>query len=84
MKKWSGQLPRRNYKNPSYSTKVFLGGVPWDITEGKFFISLAIHGKYKLREIAGLLLRRKCLTKTTGRPSSRLDHDKSSVVLQPA
>jgi len=34
MKKWSGQLPRRNYKNPSYSTKVFLGGVPWDITEG--------------------------------------------------
>ena len=48
MKKWSGQLPRRNYKNPSYSTKVFLGGVPWDITEGKFFI--------KLREIAGLLL----------------------------
>ena len=35
MKKWSGQLPRRNYKNPSYSTKVFLGGVPWDITEGK-------------------------------------------------
>lgn len=31
---WSGQLPPRNYKNPIYSCKVFLGGVPWDITEG--------------------------------------------------
>ncbi|XP_063044029.1 cytoplasmic polyadenylation element-binding protein 1 isoform X2 [Engraulis encrasicolus] len=30
---WSGQLPARNYKNPVYSCKVFLGGVPWDITE---------------------------------------------------
>lgn len=30
---WSGQLPPRNYKNPVYSCKVFLGGVPWDITE---------------------------------------------------
>ena len=31
---WSGQLPPKNYKNPTYSCKVFLGGVPWDITEG--------------------------------------------------
>ncbi|CAG2198175.1 CPEB [Mytilus edulis] len=30
---WSGQLPPRNHKNPTYSCKVFLGGVPWDITE---------------------------------------------------
>ncbi|XP_071789324.1 uncharacterized protein [Asterias amurensis] len=30
---WSGVLPPRNYKNPVYSCKVFLGGVPWDITE---------------------------------------------------
>ncbi|XP_048376428.1 cytoplasmic polyadenylation element-binding protein 1-like isoform X4 [Stegostoma tigrinum] len=30
---WRGQLPPRNYKNPIYSCKVFLGGVPWDITE---------------------------------------------------
>lgn len=42
MKKWSGQLPRRNYKNPSYSTKVFLGGVPWDITEGMQTLMLFI------------------------------------------
>ncbi|CAK9298356.1 unnamed protein product [Gordionus sp. m RMFG-2023] len=30
---WSGQLPPRVYRNPVYSTKIFLGGVPWDITE---------------------------------------------------
>uniref|UniRef100_A0A8C2A032 Cytoplasmic polyadenylation element binding protein 1b n=1 Tax=Cyprinus carpio TaxID=7962 RepID=A0A8C2A032_CYPCA len=32
---WSGQLPPRHYQNPIYSCKVFLGGVPWDITEGR-------------------------------------------------
>ena len=31
---WSGQLPPKVYRNPAYSCKVFLGGVPWDITEG--------------------------------------------------
>ncbi|KAF2361579.1 RNA recognition motif domain [Trinorchestia longiramus] len=30
---WSGQLPVRVHKNPFYSCKVFLGGVPWDVTE---------------------------------------------------
>jgi len=30
---WSGQLPLRRHKNPTYSPRVFLGGVPWDITE---------------------------------------------------
>jgi len=30
---WSGQLPPRQHQNPLYSTKVFCGGVPWDITE---------------------------------------------------
>ncbi|XP_071530049.1 uncharacterized protein orb [Panulirus ornatus] len=30
---WSGQLPSRMHKNPIYSCKVFLGGVPWDVTE---------------------------------------------------
>ena len=30
---WSGHLPARTYKNATYSCKVFLGGVPWDITE---------------------------------------------------
>ncbi|KAL5257438.1 hypothetical protein ACHWQZ_G012397 [Mnemiopsis leidyi] len=30
---WCGELPPRRYKTPTYSCKVFLGGVPWDITE---------------------------------------------------
>uniref|UniRef100_A0A8C4QG11 RRM domain-containing protein n=1 Tax=Eptatretus burgeri TaxID=7764 RepID=A0A8C4QG11_EPTBU len=30
---WIGKLPPRIYKNPGFSTKVFLGGVPHDITE---------------------------------------------------
>jgi len=30
---WSGQLPPRTHKNPVYSCKIFLGGVPWDVTE---------------------------------------------------
>ncbi|XP_026470782.1 cytoplasmic polyadenylation element-binding protein 1-B isoform X2 [Ctenocephalides felis] len=30
---WSGVLPKRSSKITGYSSKVFLGGVPWDITE---------------------------------------------------
>merc|ERR1719357_1258914 len=30
---WSGQLPPRQHQNPMYSNKVFIGGVPWDISE---------------------------------------------------
>lgn len=30
---WSGTLPTRSFENPNFSVKVFLGGVPWDITE---------------------------------------------------
>ncbi|XP_044742446.1 cytoplasmic polyadenylation element-binding protein 1 isoform X1 [Chrysoperla carnea] len=30
---WSGVLPPRSQKITGYSSKVFLGGVPWDITE---------------------------------------------------
>lgn len=37
---WSGQLPPRNNKDPLYSCKVFLGGVPWDITEGNGDLTL--------------------------------------------
>ncbi|XP_068708227.1 cytoplasmic polyadenylation element-binding protein 1-like [Montipora foliosa] len=48
MKKWSGQLPRRNYKNPSYSTKVFLGGVPWDITEASLVMSFKPFGSVRV------------------------------------
>lgn len=30
---WSGTLPPRSEKNAVYSCKVFLGGVPWDLSE---------------------------------------------------
>ena len=31
---WKGKLPPKSYKTPVvYSTKVFVGGLPWDITE---------------------------------------------------
>lgn len=30
---WSGVLPQRTQKPTGYSSKVFLGGLPWDITE---------------------------------------------------
>ena len=40
---WSGRLPARNYKNPVYSNKVFLGGVPWDITDGMTQNNANIH-----------------------------------------
>ena len=33
---WNGELPPKTTKsNQGYSCKVFLGGVPWDVTEGK-------------------------------------------------
>lgn len=30
---WSGDMPPRNYTNPKFSLKIFVGGVPWDIDE---------------------------------------------------
>ncbi|XP_070256559.1 cytoplasmic polyadenylation element-binding protein 1 isoform X1 [Myotis yumanensis] len=41
---WSGQLPPRNYKSPVYSCKVFLGGVPWDITEAGLVNTFRVFG----------------------------------------
>uniref|UniRef100_A0A3P9APR6 RRM domain-containing protein n=1 Tax=Esox lucius TaxID=8010 RepID=A0A3P9APR6_ESOLU len=41
---WSGQLPPRNYKNPVYSCKVFLGGVPWDVTEASLVNTFSVYG----------------------------------------
>ncbi|XP_063437439.1 cytoplasmic polyadenylation element-binding protein 1-like isoform X2 [Mytilus trossulus] len=45
---WSGQLPPRNHKNPTYSCKVFLGGVPWDITESGLQTSFGKFGAFKI------------------------------------
>ena len=45
---WSGQLPPRRYRNPVYSTKVFLGGVPWDITEETLLNTFKPFGNLKV------------------------------------
>uniref|UniRef100_UPI00358E5DE2 cytoplasmic polyadenylation element-binding protein 1-like n=1 Tax=Myxine glutinosa TaxID=7769 RepID=UPI00358E5DE2 len=34
---WCGSLPSHVFKNPIFSPKVFLGGVPWDMTEVSIF-----------------------------------------------
>uniref|UniRef100_A0AAQ5XRX8 RRM domain-containing protein n=1 Tax=Amphiprion ocellaris TaxID=80972 RepID=A0AAQ5XRX8_AMPOC len=41
---WSGQLPPRSNKDPLYSCKVFLGGVPWDITEAGLINTFSGYG----------------------------------------
>lgn len=41
---WSGQLPPRRHKNPTYSPRVFLGGVPWDITEAALLHTFQVFG----------------------------------------
>jgi hypothetical protein len=44
---WSGQLPPRSSTagpNSSYSTKIFLGGVPWDISEQTLVQVISDHG----------------------------------------
>ncbi|XP_069101982.1 cytoplasmic polyadenylation element-binding protein 1-like isoform X1 [Argopecten irradians] len=45
---WSGQLCPRNHKNPTYSCKVFLGGVPWDITEAGLQSAFNKFGNFKI------------------------------------
>ncbi|XP_076863062.1 cytoplasmic polyadenylation element-binding protein 1a isoform X2 [Brachyhypopomus gauderio] len=45
---WIGQLPPRNYKNPIYSCKVFLGGVPWDVTEASLLNTFSVFGPLKV------------------------------------
>ncbi|XP_026856408.2 cytoplasmic polyadenylation element-binding protein 1a [Electrophorus electricus] len=45
---WAGQLPPRSYKNPIYSCKVFLGGVPWDVTEASLLNTFSMFGPLKV------------------------------------
>ncbi|XP_077314638.1 cytoplasmic polyadenylation element-binding protein 1-B-like [Lithobates pipiens] len=40
---WRGQLPPRN-KNQVYSCKVFLGGLPWDVTESSLIKAFRAFG----------------------------------------
>lgn len=45
---WSGQLPTKVHKNPTFSCKVFLGGVPWDITEVALMTAFKPFGPIKI------------------------------------
>ncbi|XP_057185170.1 cytoplasmic polyadenylation element-binding protein 1a isoform X2 [Triplophysa rosa] len=45
---WEGHLPLQHYKNPVYSCKVFLGGVPWDITEASLLSTFSVFGPLKV------------------------------------
>ncbi|KAL3179751.1 hypothetical protein MRX96_037739 [Rhipicephalus microplus] len=44
---WSGTLPPRTLKSSSLSCKVFLGGVPWDISEPGLVEAFASFGNIK-------------------------------------
>ncbi|VBB28061.1 unnamed protein product [Acanthocheilonema viteae] len=45
---WKGELPPRNYCNPVFSSKVFIGGVPWDITESALLDSFSKYGSCRV------------------------------------
>ncbi|KAK7588069.1 hypothetical protein V9T40_005314 [Parthenolecanium corni] len=45
---WSGKLPKRSFKRGPYSSKVFLGGVSWDITEEMLICSFHRFGNVKV------------------------------------
>lgn len=46
---WSGQLPVKPHKNPIYSPKVFLGGVPFDISDGQLVEAFAGYGSIRVQ-----------------------------------
>lgn len=46
---WSGQLPVRTHKNPVYSTKVFLGGVPFDISDSQLVEVFSQFGNVRIQ-----------------------------------
>lgn len=41
---WSGDVPPRNYANPKFSLKIFVGGVPWDIDENTLLDAFRPYG----------------------------------------
>jgi len=45
---WSGQLPQRIQRNCSFSCKVFLGGVPWDISEAGLITAFKPFGNIRI------------------------------------
>ena len=45
---WRGQLPPRSHSNKALSAKVFLGGVPWDITEQNLIQAFRPYGNIRI------------------------------------
>ncbi len=45
---WSGQLPAREPRNLLLSCKVFLGGVPWDVTETALYTAFSDFGQVRI------------------------------------
>ena len=45
---WSGQLPVKTHKNPMYSPKVFLEGVPFDVSETQLVKAFSEFGNVKV------------------------------------
>ncbi|KFD68418.1 hypothetical protein M514_04123 [Trichuris suis] len=45
---WSGPLPPKMHQNPVYSCKVFVGGVPWDITEPSLVNAFKMFGPVRV------------------------------------
>jgi len=45
---WSGTLPPRRHKNPVFSCKIFLGGVPWDVTESTLIQAFGYYGPIRI------------------------------------
>ncbi|WKX90859.1 hypothetical protein Q1695_009593 [Nippostrongylus brasiliensis] len=54
---WSGELPPRNYSNPTFSSKIFVGGVPWDVTEEALTEAFSPYGSCRVewpsKEVTG-------------------------------
>lgn len=46
---WRGQLTTRNHRNAQLSSKVFLGGVPWDVTEANLVAIFSKFGPIKVQ-----------------------------------
>lgn len=45
---WSGVLPPRNHRFITYSPKVFLGGIPWDVSEQSLIQIFKPFGQIKI------------------------------------
>ena len=45
---WRGQLPIRSHNQKTLSMKVFLGGVPWDITENNLIQAFRPFGNIRI------------------------------------